>query len=120
MQQHLYTEKESKYIQKEADVLVQSCALCRRRTASRQSSAGRLLVCAGGLDILKFDKTQLVYSVPISIWELGTLFGGAMPTKAHPRGDRTVQMVMQRYFQVCTTVWQVLMSILKTYLLLQV
>jgi len=27
---------------------------------------------------------------------------------------------MQRYFQVCTTVWQVLMSILKKYLLLQV
>jgi len=84
MQQHLYTEKESKYIQKEADCLVQSCALCRRRTASRQSSVGGLGVCAGGLDILKFDKNQLVYSVPISIRELRALFGGISPPKPTP------------------------------------
>jgi len=41
----------------------------------------------GGLDILKLTKTPLTV-FHVSIWGLGTLFGGAKPTKA-PRGDGT-------------------------------
>ena len=54
------------------------------------SSAKRLFVCAGGLDIIKLTKTPLIYSVSrFSFGGLGALFGGAKPTKAPSRGDGT-------------------------------
>jgi len=33
------------------------------RTVARKSSIGKLYVCAGGLDIQKFDEIPLIYSV---------------------------------------------------------
>jgi len=41
------------------------------RTVARKYSVGGLYVCAGGLDILIFDKTSLIYSV--SYFNLGGL-----------------------------------------------
>ena len=50
---------------------------------------GRLCVCAGGLDIIKLNKTSLIYSVSrFNLAGLGALFGGAKLTKAL-RGDGT-------------------------------
>jgi len=53
------------------------------------SSAGGLLVCVGGIDIIKLTKTPLIYSVsPFSLGGLGALFGGLSLPKP-PRGNGT-------------------------------
>jgi len=52
---------------------------------ARKFSIGGLCVCAGGLDIPKLTKTQLIYSVSrFNLGELGVLFGEVRPTKASP------------------------------------
>ena len=66
------------------------------RTVARKSSIGKLYVCVGGLDILKFDKNSTDLKCFIFQFEgLGGLFGGAKPTK-DPLGDGTV-LVMEAF-----------------------
>jgi len=68
-------------------ILVSDSWLCQNR---RQNVFNRgPYVCAGGLDIPKFSKTPLIYSVSyFNLEGLGALFGGAKPTKV-PGGDGT-------------------------------
>jgi len=55
------------------------------RTVSRKTSIGGLYVCAEVLDILKIDKTTLIYSASyFNVGRLVALFGGSKPTKAPP------------------------------------
>jgi len=66
------------------------------RTVARKLSLGGLYVCVGcftfvpgGLDIENLIKSPMIHSVPyFDLRGLGTLFGGAKPTKS-PRGDGT-------------------------------
>ena len=45
-------------------------------TVVRESSIGGIYVCAAGLDILKIDKTEMVYSVPyFNLWDLELCLG---------------------------------------------
>jgi len=49
---------------------------------SPESSIGGLYICSGGHDILKIDKTQLVYSVPyFNFGGLELCLGGLNPPK---------------------------------------
>jgi len=45
--------------------------VCGNRNVAKKFSIGGLWVCAGGLDTLKIDKTQLIYSD--SCFNLGVL-----------------------------------------------
>jgi len=55
------------------------------RTVARKSSIGGLYVCAGALDILKIDKTPLIYSVSyFNLGRLGAPFGVISPPTPHP------------------------------------
>jgi len=59
------------------------------RTVARKFSVGRLYVCSGGLETLKYDKTPPIYSPSLfNLRGLGALFVGANSPKA-PRGHGT-------------------------------
>jgi len=63
------------------------------RTVARKSSIGGLNVCAGGLE----RKNYIIIAFHISIWGIGTLFGGDKPTKA-PSWRRAGQLVHYRTY----------------------
>jgi len=73
---HLFPRKPVNHVMNQSKQQILSFIVfgCRRglgRTIARNFSIGGLCVCAGWLDILKIDKTPLIYSV--SCFNIGGL-----------------------------------------------